>query len=135
MNQQTAQSTDMPPAWITELYAPMETLDVEGLISNLSEDVILRLGNAEPISGHDAVRAASSNLFSTIRGMTHTFLSVWHCGEDTMLVGEAAYNMLDGSTVRLPCATLVHRRADGLVDNMQTFIDMAPVLPAPPGGH
>jgi len=131
----TAQSADAPPAWITELYAPMENLDPEGFIAKLSKDVSLRLGNSEPVVGVEAVRAGSPEFFGAIRSMSHNFLSVWTCGEDTMVAGEAIYNMADGDMISVPFATSVHRRDDGLVDSMQTFIDMGPVVSALSGNH
>ncbi|MFE4758870.1 nuclear transport factor 2 family protein [Streptomyces mirabilis] len=135
MEQHTAQSADAPPAWLVELYAPMEKMDPEGFLGKLSEDVTLRLGNGAPVVGHEAIRAGSPNFFGAIRSMTHEFSSVWTCGEDTMAAGEAVYNMADGDTIRVPFATLVHRRGDGLVDRMQTFIDVGPVVAALPGRH
>ena len=117
------------PAWVTETYAPVDNLDVEGFVSHLAEDVRFRFGNAPATTGRDAVREGLTQFFGAISGMKHHFREVWESGDDTVLMLDVDYTRLDGDVVRIPCVTRVHR-GNGLADAMQIFIDVSPALPS-----
>jgi ketosteroid isomerase-like protein len=116
------------PAWVAELYAPVDALSVDGFLEHLTEDVSFRFGNAEPAVGHQAVGDGLTQFYGLIKGMSHTFLEVWENGDDSVLVTDVDYTRPAGDVVRIPAVTLVHRRGE-LVDHMQIFIDVAPLMP------
>jgi hypothetical protein len=115
------------PPWVSDLYAPVDALSIDGFLEHLTDDVSFRFGNAEPSVGHEAVSEGLTQFYGLIKGMKHNFLEVWENGDNAVLVLDVDYTRLGGDLVRIPAVTLVHRR-DGLVDNMQIFIDVAPLM-------
>lgn len=115
------------PQWVARLYAAMDAGDVDDFVAQLTDDIRLISGNADPVVGRDAAHAASTQLYAAIGGMSHTFTEVWEFGDAAILIADALYTRLDGSTVTLPCITHVHRR-DGLVDRIHVYMDISPVF-------
>jgi ketosteroid isomerase-like protein len=128
MTQRSVQASSKLPAWAAGLYAAMDARDIDGVLDNFSEDARMCSGNAEPIVGHDAIRAASTQFFGSINGMSHEFYEVWECGDSALMTCDVDYTRSDGTVVRLPAATFIHHRADGLIDDIRVFMDMAPVF-------
>jgi SnoaL-like domain len=123
----TATITTEAPQWVRELYAPVDSLDVEGFVGQLTEDVRFRFGNAPATIGQDAVREGLTQLFATIKGMHHNFLQVWEAGDSYSLVLDVDYTRMDDQVVTAPAVTVLHKHGE-LVDDMQIFIDIAPVF-------
>ncbi|WP_433171475.1 nuclear transport factor 2 family protein [Actinoallomurus sp. CA-150999] len=128
MTQRNIQIRTELPSWAAGLYAAMDAGDIDGVIAHFSEDVRMRYGNAETVVGHEAVRAASMQFFGAISGMSHDFHDVWESGDAAMLICDVNYTRSDGSVVCLPAATFIHHRSDGIIDDIQVFMDMAPAV-------
>ncbi|MGW1028279.1 nuclear transport factor 2 family protein [Streptomyces sp. NPDC002577] len=124
----TARNTGETPTWVSELYACFDGLDMEAILARFSEDARIRFGNAEPTVGLDEYRATFDAFLGTIRGTAHRFTQVWECGESAVLVAEVEYTCHNGKVMCLPAATVVHRRSDGLIDDMQVFADVTPLF-------
>ena len=123
----TARITSELPAWAAGMYAAMDAGDIGGVLAHMTEDVRMRFGNAEPVAGRDAVRAASLQFFGSIGGLSHDFREVWESEDSALLVCDVHYTRRDGSVVCLPGVTFIHRRPDG-IDDIQVFMDMTPVM-------
>ncbi|MCZ0984800.1 nuclear transport factor 2 family protein [Streptomyces diastatochromogenes] len=124
----TARHTDEPPGWVTDLYACFDSLDMEAILARFSEDARIRFGNAEPTVDLDAYRATFDAFLGTIRGTAHRFTQVWECGDSAVLLAEVEYSCQNGTVTCLPAATKLHRRPDGLIDEMQVFADVTPLF-------
>ncbi|WP_262699553.1 MULTISPECIES: nuclear transport factor 2 family protein [Streptomyces] len=124
----TAQNTGETPSWVSELYACFDRMDLEAMLAHFSEDARIRFGNAEPTVGLNAFRATSDAFLGTIAGTAHRFTQVWECGESAMLLAEVEYTCRNGKVLCLPAATALHRRPDGLIDDMQVFVDVSPLF-------
>jgi ketosteroid isomerase-like protein len=123
----TARITSELPAWAAGMYAAMEAGDIDGVLAQMSEDIRMRYGNAEPVVGRDAVRAASAQFFGSIGGLSHDFREVWESEDSALLVCDVDYTLRDGSVMRLPGVTFIHHRPDG-IDDIQVFMDMCPLM-------
>jgi hypothetical protein len=90
-------------------------------------DVVFRFGNADPVTGREAVREAVVGFWSTIDGLTHHIRNVWEFGDTTIVQIDVEYRRRDGKSVTLPNADiLIH---DGeMVRDWQIYIDVAPVF-------
>ncbi|MFJ8027748.1 nuclear transport factor 2 family protein [Streptomyces sp. NPDC096311] len=124
----TARPSNEVPAWVTELYACFDKLDLDALLTHFSEDARIRFGNAEPTVGKDAFRATSGAFLGTIRCTIHRFIQVWEHDESAVLIADVTYDCHNGRTMSLPAATVLHRRTDGLIDDMQVFVDVTPLF-------
>lgn len=123
-----ARINDTVPDWAAALYAAFDALDASDVATHFADDVRFRVGNGEQITGRDGYLAAAAHFGAVLTGMRHHFRQVWECGSWTLFVANVDYTRLDGSVVRLPATSIAHRNADGLVDDMQIFVDMTPVV-------
>ena len=82
---------------IREMFATFDAKNVSALVALMTDDVRLRLGNAEPVQGRSAIAEF-----------------------------DVHYTRLDGGEVTLPCCN-VFRLRDGLVAEYRSYIDATPV--------
>jgi SnoaL-like domain len=115
------------PAWVADLYAPVDALSVDDFLEHLTDDISFQFGNAEPAIGHQAVADGLTQFYGAIKGMKHNFVETWENGDDAVLVLDVDYTRLSGDVVRIPAVTTVHRSGE-LVNKMQIFIDVAPLM-------
>ena len=122
------QRTEQVPTWARELFASVDAMDLDAIVARFADDVRFRFGNAQAVVGREDARAATAEFFGLIGGMSHQFREVWELGPSSVLITDVRYTRRDGRVVLLPAATLVHRRADGLVEDMQIFMDVTPAV-------
>lgn len=114
-------------SFTTELFADIDRMDAHAFASRLSEDVRMRIGSAEPISGRAATEAGLTQFFGMIKGLRHDTVEQWDEGDTTIIESEVTYTRLDDSQVTVP-AVSIYRRGDELIDDYRIFIDLGPVL-------
>ncbi|MFK4271524.1 nuclear transport factor 2 family protein [Streptomyces milbemycinicus] len=124
----TAQIVGETPAWMAELYSSFDTLDLDAVLAHFSDDCRIRFGNGEPTVGHDGFLAGAGAFLQSVRGICHRFRQVWQCGDQAVLVADVDYSCHNGSALSLPAVTLLHRRPDGLIDDMQVVLDVTPLF-------
>ncbi|MFJ8026196.1 nuclear transport factor 2 family protein [Streptomyces sp. NPDC096311] len=124
----TAQIVGETPAWVAKIYSSFDSLDVEAVLAHFSDDCRVRFGNGEPTVGHEEFLAGATAFLQSVRGMSHRFREVWQCGDSAVLVADVDYIRHNGSRLCLPAVTMLHRRADGLIDDMQVVLDLAPLF-------
>jgi ketosteroid isomerase-like protein len=108
------------------IFADIDAFDPDKFVAHLTEDVVFRFGNAEPVHGRAAVREAVAGFFSSIGGLTHHILNVWDTGDITVAQIDVEYVRQDGKHVTVPNADILTFEGD-LVSNWQIYIDVAPV--------
>ena len=108
------------------IFADIDSFDPDKFVAHLTEDVTFRFGNAEPVVGRAAVRAAVAGFFGTIDGMTHHILTTWDAGDVTIAQINVEYVRKDGKHVTVLNADILVFDGD-LVSNWQIYIDVAPV--------
>ncbi|MFE4755029.1 nuclear transport factor 2 family protein [Streptomyces mirabilis] len=110
-----------------DLYAAVDARDVDGLVARFAEGIRYRSGNAEPVVGRAALLAASSAHTELIPGIVHHFRQVWEKGAWAVVLADVDYTCANGAVVRVPAATVIHRRPDGLIDDIRIIADLSPV--------
>jgi ketosteroid isomerase-like protein len=111
---------------VTPVFAAIDSFDPDQFIAHLTEDVVFRFGNADPVTGRQAVREAVTGFFSTIGGLTHHLLNVWEFGDTTIVQIDVEYARKDGKVVTVPNADILTYDGD-LVRDWQIYIDVAPI--------
>ena len=111
----------------TTIFADIDSFDVDRFVKHLTPDVIFRFGNAEPLHGQDAVRAAVLGFWSTIDGLTHHLIKVIESGDTLVVKADVEYVRQDGKHVTVPNADILEFGGD-LVRDWQIYIDLAPVF-------
>jgi ketosteroid isomerase-like protein len=115
---------------IRALFVALDRADVRTVSSYLHDDVVVVLGNQEPIRGADAFAELYEQVTGTLAGLRHEIHDVWSAAEDSamwIVRMTVHYSRLDGTTVSLPCCN-VFRFAKDLVSDYQVFMDMTPVF-------
>jgi ketosteroid isomerase-like protein len=107
-------------------FAAFDSKDVSALAAFMTDDVRLRLGNAEMIEGKAGFVAAVTAFLGSVAGFRHEILNVWTDGDALVTQLAVHYTRLDGNEVTLPCCN-VFRLRDGLVAEYLSYIDATPV--------
>jgi ketosteroid isomerase-like protein len=115
-----------PSDHIRAMFATFDAKDVSALAAFMTDDVRLRLGNAEPVEGKPAFVEAVSAFLASVAGFRHEVLNVWSDGDALIAEFDVHYTRLDGGEVTLPCCN-VFRLRDGLVAEYRSYIDATPV--------
>ena len=59
---------------VTRLFQGIDNRDTEAFLAFLSDDVLFRFGNADPVSGKAAVGEAVGGFFGSVKGIRHNWL-------------------------------------------------------------
>lgn len=110
----------------TTLFADIDRMDARAFASHLSEDSVLRFGNADEVVGRDAIEGAIAGFFGTIHGLSHHIVEQWDVDGATILQLEVTYTRVDERRVTLPVVT-IYRRGDELIDEYRIYVDPAPI--------
>jgi ketosteroid isomerase-like protein len=108
------------------IFAAFDTKDVSALAAFMSDDVRLRLGNAETAQGKAAFVDAVRAFLGSVAGFRHELINVWSDGDALIAELDVRYSRLDGREVTVPCCNVFGLR-DGLVVDYRSYIDATPV--------
>jgi ketosteroid isomerase-like protein len=108
------------------IFASFDARDVSTLAEFMTDDVQLRLGNAEMIQGKTAFVDAVNGFLGSVAGVRHEILNVFTDRDAAIVEFDVHYTRHDGDVVTVPCCN-VFRLRDGLVAEYRSYIDAAPV--------
>jgi ketosteroid isomerase-like protein len=114
------------PAW-ERLFAAIDGADAEAFAAFVAHDGEFRFGNASPVVGRAAVRAAVAGFFGAIGGCRHRMLRSWASPGTAACEGEVTYTRLDGSQVTLPFANVFLLRGAEIA-SYRIYIDNGPLF-------
>jgi ketosteroid isomerase-like protein len=112
---------------LSAIFADIDAFDPDRFVAHLTDDVVFRFGNGEPVVGRAAVRDAVAGFFTTIGGLTHHILQTWDIEDTSVAKIDVEYVRHDGKHVTVPNADILVFDGD-LVSNWQIYIDLAPVF-------
>lgn len=115
-----------PAEQAARVFAALDAKDVETLVCLVSEDVRLRLGNAEEVKGNVAFAQTARESAGSVAATHHELVDVWHDGDALICQLEVRYTRHDGQVVTLPCCN-VFRIQNGFVADYQVYMDISPV--------
>jgi hypothetical protein len=113
------------------LFADIDSMDPDRYARHLSDGVVMRFGNGEPVVGRVAVRDAWAGFCAGLHGVRHDLVERWEAGAATIVEALVTYTRADDSTVTVPVVT-IYRASGDLIDDYRIFIDLAPLF-APTG--
>ena len=114
---------------IRSTFAAFDAKDVSTLAGFMTDDVRLRLGNADMIQGKTAFVDAVIGFLGSVAGVRHEILNVYRDGDAAIVEFDVHYTRHDGDVVTLPCCN-VFRLRDGLIAEYRSYIDATPVYAA-----
>jgi ketosteroid isomerase-like protein len=111
---------------LVHVFASFDAGDVSTLAGFMTDDVALRLGNADAVHGKAAFVDAVNGFLASIAGVRHEILNVFTDGDAATVEFDVHYTRHDGRTVTVPCCN-VFRLRDGLIAEYRSYIDATPV--------
>ncbi|MCW2855487.1 MAG: ketosteroid isomerase-like protein [Marmoricola sp.] len=109
------------------LFAAVDAMNVDGLLSFLAPDGTQTFGNMEPLRGHEQIREANEAFFGTIDSMAHEIVSLWEWDGTIVAQLKATYVRKDGRAVTVPAVTIL-KESDGKIVDYQVYVDQSPVF-------
>jgi ketosteroid isomerase-like protein len=116
---------------VRRIFAAFDAKDIPAFTAFVTDDVRVRLGNAEVVQGKPAFVSAVEAFLASVAEFRHEVIDIWVDGDVTATELDVHYTRLDGGQVTLPCCN-VFRFRRGLVAEYRSYIDMTPVYA--PGG-
>jgi Domain of unknown function (DUF1857)/SnoaL-like domain len=106
------------PQWIYEFFRAADSLNLERLSDQMTEDTRLTFANYPTAEGKAAFREAIGALWSRIKGMSHSVSGAWSLHDGRVGIGELTvmYTRLDDSLYTIKCCTVLRRRGDKIAD-------------------
>jgi ketosteroid isomerase-like protein len=108
------------------IFAAFDAQDVTAFAAFMTDDVRLRVGNADVMEGKSAFIEAVHAFLGSVAGYRHEILNVWRDDDALIVQMDVHYKRLDGQVVTLPCVNVL-RLSDGAVADYRTYYDPTPV--------
>lgn len=110
-----------------EIFTAIDSLVASNFTAHLTDDVVFRFGNADPIIGHEGIEAAINGFWGTIDGMRHHVKEAWDVDANTTVAFiDVEYTRKDGVHVFTPNVDILKWDGDK-VANWQIVIDVTPI--------
>jgi ketosteroid isomerase-like protein len=116
-----------PSDRVRAMFVTFDAQDVEGFAAFVTDDVRLRLGNAEPVQGKPAFVEAVTAFIGSVASFRHEVLHVWSGGDVLSVEFDVHYTRLDGGEVTLPCCNVLRLHSHDLVSEYRSYMDATPV--------
>ena len=114
------------PAWVEQLFASIDAMDVDKFVSFVTDDATFRYGSNPPTEGKDAIRENVAGFFSMFKGLGHTLEGTWVHPDAAFVQGQVHYTRHDGSTTSLPFLNCFKLRGDKIHEYL-IYIDPTPL--------
>ena len=119
------------PDPVRAIFEAFDAKDVSALAAFMTDDVRLRLGNAETVKGKSAFVEAVNAFVASVAGFRHDVIDIWSDGDTLIAEFDVHYTRRDGEQVSVPGCN-VFRLRDGSVADYRTYIDVTPVYASAP---
>jgi len=108
-------------------YDAVEHNDIDTYLTFFTADAIYKVGNFDPVHGHEGIRALAEPLVGMFTSVTHDVKQIWEA-EDTVIVEmDVIYLRKDGNEFRLPCVDIIEF-AGSKVKQLKAYLDPGPAF-------
>jgi ketosteroid isomerase-like protein len=115
-----------PTDLVRGVLAALDAKDPAAITAQMTDDVRMRLGNADLVDGKAKFLEATEAFVASIEAIRHQITSMWSFDDVVIAEMDVHYERLDGRKVTLPCCN-VFRVRDGLVSDYRVYLDIGPV--------
>ena len=115
-----------PKDLVRGVFAALDAQDPAAVTAHMTDDVRMRLGNADIVEGKEKFREATAAFVASITAIRHEITSMWSVDDVVIAEMDVHYERLDGGKVTLPVCN-VFRLRDGLVSDYRVYLDIGPV--------
>jgi SnoaL-like domain len=120
-------------SWVSEFFRDVDAFQIEKLDPWFADDISLRFANNPAINDKATALAALGGFFTTIKGLKHTPEAIVGSGDEVTQMAIVTYTRTDGSECPLQVASYLRRNAEGKLNRLWIYIDLAPLFGE--GGH
>jgi ketosteroid isomerase-like protein len=114
-----------PTDRVRGVFAALDAMDPIAVTAQMTDDVRMRLGNADIVEGKARFLEATEAFMASIEAIRHEIASMWSVDDVVIAEMDVHYERLD-RRVTLPCCN-VFRVRDGLVSEYRVYLDIGPV--------
>ena len=115
-----------PKDLVRGVFAALDAQDPAAVTARMTDDVRMRLGNADLVEGKAKSRESTAAFVASITAIRHEITSMWSVDDVVIAEMDVHYERLDGRKVTLPVCN-VFRVRDGLVSDYRVYLDIGPV--------
>ena len=136
MQQDAGRTRDDVIRWADTLYSDhVDHKDADGFAAVFTPGATLRFGNADALTGRDAIRDAITQFFTAFKSLRHHSGRTWIEGDIVVLEAVVTYVRHDGKEVTVPAVTIFHlvpgsASSTPLADECRIYVDLAPLFAA-----
>ena len=131
MNEQNRTVSPARAEMVTEMFAAIDRMDVEGLLGYMAEDAWQRFGNADSLHGHQQIRRANEEFLGSLASIHHEIIGIWESAAGVVCRLRVTYGRKDGKVVTIPGVTIFEEH-DGQISGYQVYFDVEPVFAEEP---
>jgi ketosteroid isomerase-like protein len=108
-------------------YAAVERNDVDTYVTFFSDDAVYKVGNFDPVVGHEGIRALALPLVDMFTSVTHDLKNLWRLDDVVVCEMDITYSRKDGKVAIIPCVDVI--RFDGdKVKELLAYLDPTPAF-------
>ena len=115
-----------PKDLVRGVFAALDARDSDAVTACMTDDVRMRLGNADLVEGKANFREATAAFVASITAIKHEITCMWSVDDVVIAEMDVHYERLDGRKVTLPVCN-VFRVRDGQVSDYRVYLDLGPV--------
>ena len=109
---------------IKQLFETVDSRDTDAFLAFLTDDVMFRFGNAEPVKGKEDVGNAVGGFFESIKAISHDLHETLEHPDAVVCHGMVTYTRHDSTALTVPFADIFGIDGD-LVRDYLIFIDVS----------
>ncbi len=117
----------MANEWVSAFFRDVDAFQIEKLDAWFAEDIDLRFANNPVITDKRTALAALGGFYSTIAGLRHDAEAQVGSGDSVAQQSIVTYTRQDGRLVPLPVCSYLRRNAEGKLNRLWIYIDIAPL--------
>jgi hypothetical protein len=104
--------------WIYEYFRAADSLDLERLLVQHTDDVRLTFANYPTVAGKQNFGEAIGGLWARIKGMSHSITGAWSLHDDQVGIAESIvmYTRKDDTLFTIKACTVLRRRGGKVAD-------------------
>ncbi|MEM9366643.1 MAG: nuclear transport factor 2 family protein [Planctomycetota bacterium] len=100
-----------------ESFSPaIDTMVTDNVLAYLSDDCMLQAGNANPITGKEAIKDVFENLYASIRAIHHQIDDHFSAGDKVVYRGTVTYRRKDDSMLTVPFCDVFRIKDDKICE-------------------
>lgn len=114
-------------ASVKSAYAAVERNDVDTYVTYFTADAVYKVGNFDPVTGHEGIRALAAPLVDMFTSVTHDVKKFWQLDDVVICEMDITYSRKDGKVAVIPCVDVIRFSGDK-VKELLAYLDPTPAF-------